>query len=69
MTRRYIDCRECPGDVPCSIALIADSDDELLDAAVQHATTVHGHADSPGLRSQLRGMFHDGSPAAEVRAG
>ena len=37
--------------------LAADSDDELLDAAVQHAVAVHGHRDTPELRAQLRTLF------------
>jgi predicted small metal-binding protein len=66
MTRKYIDCREFPSEMNCSVALAADSDDELLEAAVQHATTVHKHADSPELRSQLKTMFHDGTPPTDA---
>ena len=62
MTRKYIDCREYPSEMNCSVALSADSDDELLEAAVQHATTVHQHADTPELREQLKTMFHEGTP-------
>jgi predicted small metal-binding protein len=62
MTRKYIDCRECPSDIGCSVALSADSESELLEAAVQHAVAAHKHADSPELRAQLRSMFHDGTP-------
>jgi predicted small metal-binding protein len=68
MTRKYIDCREVPSDKNCSVALSADSDDELLEAAVQHAVSVHGHEDSPELRSQLKACFHDGSPPADTPA-
>ncbi|MNW23271.1 hypothetical protein D3C71_2252730 [compost metagenome] len=50
----------------CSVALVADTDDELLEAAVQHATTVHKHTDSPELRSQLKGMFHEGTPPTQA---
>ncbi|SPB12988.1 hypothetical protein NOV72_00288 [Caballeronia novacaledonica] len=64
MTRKYIDCRECPSDVKCSIVLSADSDDELMEAAVQHAVAVHRHTDSPELRSQLKTLFHEGTPPA-----
>jgi predicted small metal-binding protein len=38
------------------VAISADSKKELLDAAVQHAVTVHGHQDSPELREQIGGM-------------
>lgn len=54
MSRKYIDCREFPSEMNCSIALSADSENELLEAAVQHAVAVHKHADSPELRSQLK---------------
>jgi predicted small metal-binding protein len=50
----------------CSIALSADSEIELIEAAVQHAVTVHKHADSPELRSQLKTLFHDGTPSVEA---
>ena len=66
MTRKYIDCREFPSDMGCSVALSADSEGELLEAAVQHAVTVHKHADTPELRSQLKTLFHDGTPPVDA---
>jgi predicted small metal-binding protein len=66
MSRRYIDCREFPGDIKCSIALAADTDEELLEAAVQHAVAVHGYSDSPELRQEIRSCFHDGTPPLHV---
>ncbi|WP_087687248.1 DUF1059 domain-containing protein [Pandoraea sp. PE-S2R-1] len=66
MTRKYIDCREFPSETNCSVALCADSEGELLEAAVQHAVTVHKHTDSPALRSQLKTLFHDGTPPVEA---
>ncbi len=62
MTRLYIDCREFPSDINCSVAIAADSEEELLDAAVQHAVAVHGHDDTPEFRQQLRGLFRKGTP-------
>lgn len=63
MTRRYIDCRESPG-MPknCTVAISADNDDELIEAAVQHGRTVHGYEDSAELREQLRASVKEGSP-------
>ncbi len=66
MTRKYIDCREYPSDSNCSVAMSADSEKELLDAAVQHAVTVHQHKDTPELRGQLRQAFKDGTPPLHV---
>ena len=42
MSRQYIDCREYPSTMHCSVALSADSEKELLSAAVQHAVFGRG---------------------------
>ena len=65
MTRRYIDCREMGG--PCTVALSADDDGELMAAAVEHAVKHHGYADTPELRSKLATMFKNGSPPEQVQ--
>jgi len=62
MSRKFIDCREFPSDMQCSVAISADSEEELLQAAVEHAVSVHHHSDSPELRQQLRSLFKDGTP-------
>lgn len=62
MARKHIDCREFPSEMKCTVALIADSEDELLEAAVQHAVAVHGHKDSPEFRTELRKAFKNGNP-------
>ncbi|TFW27342.1 DUF1059 domain-containing protein [Massilia horti] len=62
MARKYIDCREVPSEKKCSITISADSEEELLEAAAQHAVAVHGHQDTPELRSQLKGAMHEGRP-------
>jgi len=63
MSRKFIDCREYPSEMNCTIAIFADSDEELVDAAVQHAVSVHKHNDSPELRSTLRSMAKEATPA------
>lgn len=68
MGRKYIDCRAYPSDINCSVAIAADSAEELLEVAVEHAVTRHGHKDSPELRQQLQTMFKDGNPSAESPA-
>lgn len=62
MTRKYIDCREFPSEMNCSVAISADTEKELMEAAVQHAVSVHHHTDSPELRTQLGSLFHEGTP-------
>ena len=66
MSRQYIDCRDYPSTMHCSVALSADNSKELLEAAVQHAVSVHGHTDSPDLREQLTSMFKTGTPPLKV---
>jgi predicted small metal-binding protein len=55
MARKYIDCREMPSEMNCTVAIAADSEDEVVEAAVQHAVAVHSHEDSAELRDQIRG--------------
>lgn len=63
MARRFVDCREFPSESGCTLTIAADSEEEVLDAAVQHATAVHGHEDTPEFREQLRGTIREGVPA------
>lgn len=65
MPRKYVDCREMPSESNCSVALAADTDSELLEAAVQHAVAVHKHQDTPELRQQIRNAFKEGTPPIE----
>lgn len=62
MTRKYVDCREFPSEVNCTVAISADSDAELIEAAVQHAVAVHHHQDSQELREQVRQSMREGMP-------
>ncbi len=66
MARKYVDCREMPSESNCTIAISADSEDEVLEAAVQHAVSVHGHEDSAELRGMIQGGIHEGAPAGSV---
>jgi predicted small metal-binding protein len=59
MARKYIDCREMPSESNCTVAIAADSEDELMEAAVQHAVAVHGHEDSSELRDGIRQGLKD----------
>lgn len=60
MARKHIDCRNYPSEMNCTLALSADNENELLEAAVQHAVAVHGHQDTPEFRKQLRELFKEG---------
>jgi hypothetical protein len=56
MARVMADCRRWPSDSNCSLTIIGE-EKEVLDAAVQHAVSVHGHEDSPELREQTRQLL------------
>ena len=66
MTRKFIDCREFPSESNCTITIMADNADELVEAAAQHAVAVHKHEDTPGLREGLKGLVRDGTPPEQV---
>ena len=62
MLRKTIDCREHPGDIKCSVTLSADSEEELLEAAMQHLTAVHKYENSSAVRETMRRGITDGMP-------
>jgi predicted small metal-binding protein len=62
----YVDCREFPSERGCTVALSADSEEELLEAACQHAVAVHGETDTPELRKMIRQGMHTGTPPVEL---
>ncbi len=51
-----------PSESGCTVAISADSEDEVLEAAIQHAVAVHGHEDTPEFRDQVRGGIKEGAP-------
>ncbi|HEY3190967.1 MAG TPA: DUF1059 domain-containing protein [Solirubrobacteraceae bacterium] len=63
MTRYFVDCREMPSESGCDLAM-AGSEQHLLDAAVIHAVTAHGHEDTPELREQIRSVMKEEVPGA-----
>ena len=62
MGRKFIDCRQFPSEMNCTIAISADNEAEVLDAAVRHAVAVHRHQDTPELRAQIKSAIKDGTP-------
>ncbi|TGR60201.1 DUF1059 domain-containing protein, partial [Mesorhizobium sp. M2D.F.Ca.ET.223.01.1.1] len=51
MARKYIDCREFPSEMKCTIAISADREDEPIDAAVRHTVSIQVERDTPQFRS------------------
>jgi len=62
--QKFIDCREIPRKTKWSVAISADSEEELLEAAVQRAVRVH--EDTPELRQQIKTAFKERTQPAEA---
>jgi predicted small metal-binding protein len=62
MERYHIDCRDYPSEVKCSVALTADTKEELLDVVMQHGVKVHGFKDTPEFREGIIKEFKEGTP-------
>lgn len=58
MSRKVADCRKYPSEVNCTLTLTGE-EEEVVQAAVQHAVSVHGHVDTPELREQIRELLED----------
>jgi predicted small metal-binding protein len=56
--RKVIDCRLHPSDKGCTLS-IEGTEEEVLEAATDHAITAHGHTNSPELREQIRAILKD----------
>jgi len=57
-TRKVADCRLFPSEKNCSLT-IAGTEEEVLEVAVHHAITSHGHPNTPELRNQIKAMLKD----------
>ena len=53
MARMMADCRRWPSETNCSLTIIGE-EDEVINAAAEHAASVHGHEDTPELRKQVK---------------
>jgi predicted small metal-binding protein len=63
MSRKYIDCREVPQvSSKCTVAISADTTDEVVETAVEHSVKVHGYEDTPDLREHIRAAVKEGTP-------
>jgi hypothetical protein len=52
MSRKMADCRRFPSESNCSLVIIGE-EDEVIRAAAEHASSVHGHDDTPEMREQI----------------
>ena len=58
MARKSIDSRLMPSESNCTV-FVSGEEDEVLELAVQHAVSVHGHTDDQELRDGLRAALRD----------
>jgi predicted small metal-binding protein len=56
--RKSIDCGDYPSEKNCSLK-ISGTEEEVVDAAVQHAVSAHGHEETQELREQIKSMLKD----------
>jgi predicted small metal-binding protein len=65
MARKYIDCRDHSdpsASEQCTVAISADTEEEVIDATAQHVVHAHAMRDTPDLREQLRESIKEGMP-------
>ncbi|MEU5430088.1 DUF1059 domain-containing protein [Streptomyces olivoreticuli] len=58
MTRKVADCRRFPSETNCTLTITGE-EDEVLEAATQHAVSVHKHQEGPELREQIKEFLED----------
>jgi predicted small metal-binding protein len=54
--RKTIDCRDYPSEKGCTLR-IEGTEEEVIEAAISHAITSHGHTENPQLREQIRNLL------------
>jgi hypothetical protein len=55
--RKVADCRKHPSEKNCTLTISGKK--EVLELAVYHAVTSHGHKDAPKLRKQIKDILED----------
>jgi predicted small metal-binding protein len=58
MARKYVDCRSMPSESNCSL-YISGEEEHVVEAAAEHAQSVHGHEDTQELRDMIREQLQD----------
>ena len=54
----HTSCRDYPSEKNCSLKT-SGREDEVVEAAVQHAVSLHGHENTLELREQLRSFLKE----------
>ena len=66
MARMMADCRRWPSETNCSLVIIGE-EDEVVQAAAEHAASVHGHENNEELHVQVREFLELAEQYSPVR--
>jgi predicted small metal-binding protein len=64
MALTFVLCREYIDDAECTVALGAETQEEVIEAAVEHASITHAQEDTPELRERIRNGLREGQLTA-----
>ena len=56
--RKVVDCRLYPSEKGCTLS-IEGTEEEVIEASINHAVTAHGHTNSPELKEKIRSLMKD----------
>ncbi len=59
MAQQFIFCRDYIDDADCSVVIGAETLEELMETAIEHAHVTHAQEDTPALRAQIRENVRD----------
>ncbi len=54
MMQQFVLCRNIVDDAECSVVVGADTLEELVEAAIEHAHATHAEEDTPALRERVK---------------
>lgn len=57
--RKSIDCRDDTGAIDCTVKISADTEEEVLESAIQHVVSIHKEKDTPELREHIQMSIRD----------
>lgn len=63
MAQYFVACRDYIDDAECSVLIGADTLEELVETAIEHAHAAHAEEDTPALRGYIRQNVQEPAPA------
>jgi hypothetical protein len=58
MARYFVDCREMPSEINCSLYMSGEKD-HVIRASIEHAISMHSHEDTPELREMVESQLKE----------